>query len=160
MELSTAAAAFLIGLVSGLRAFTGLLALVWSYALGWLDAASAPFGFIDSWLTRVLVTILALGEYVGDKLPSAPDRTAIPGLLARILLGGFSGWCLGQGREEFAVYSAVLAAIGAVLGAFGGLHLRRRVPGWLGVKDAWVGAAEDIIALAGSFAIIYLLSAA
>lgn len=157
MDISLAAAALLIGIVTGLRAFTGHLVIVWSVFLGWISLAGTPFGLLDSWIARVVVTLLALGEYVADKLPSAPDRTAAAGLAARIVLGTLCGVYLGWPTVASSVMLGALGAVGAVSGAYAGLNVRRRLPSSLGISDLWVAIIEDLLAITAGFATVYFL---
>jgi uncharacterized membrane protein len=46
---------------------------------------------MGSTVAVIIFTLLAVVELVADQLPSTPSRTAPPGLIARIVLGGLSG---------------------------------------------------------------------
>lgn len=51
MNTGVLVAAFGIGVVSGLRAFTGPLVIVWSAFLGWLYVLATPIAFAASSIT-------------------------------------------------------------------------------------------------------------
>lgn len=149
---------FGIGLVAGLRSFAAP-ALVCAAALaGYLNLANTPLSFLALPVTAIIVLILAFGELIGDKLPKTPARTALPGLSARILTGAVSGAALSAsatGGGSFG-FGAVLGALGGLVGCFGGYQARVRLGKALKVKDAFVGVAEDIIAIGLGCAVIAL----
>ena len=93
--------AFLIGFFTGLRSLTPTAVTAWAAHLGWLKVPS-PLSWIGTLPAAAILTLFALVELVTDKLPKTPSRTAPPGLIARILLGGLSGACVasagGEGR--------------------------------------------------------------
>ena len=86
---------FAIGLVSGLRTFTGAAAVTWAAHLGWINLSGSPLAFMGSMWALGIFTILALVEYVTDQLPSTPARTVPMQLGARLVLGILAGVCLG-----------------------------------------------------------------
>jgi uncharacterized membrane protein len=90
--------AFLIGLFAGLRSLTPPAAVAWAVHLGWLKLAR-PLSLIGSLPAVIILSLLALTELILDKLPNTPNRTAPPGLIARIVTGGFTGACVSLGRR-------------------------------------------------------------
>ncbi len=66
--------AFLIGVVAGLRALTAPAAVSWAARLGWLHLNNTPLGFLGFAATPYIVSVLALAELIGDKLPKTPSR--------------------------------------------------------------------------------------
>ena len=87
--------AFLIGVVAGLRAMTAPAAVSWAARLGWLNLAGSPLAFLGFAWTPYIVTLLALGELVNDKLPKTPSRKSPPQFIARILSGALCGAAIG-----------------------------------------------------------------
>jgi uncharacterized membrane protein len=79
--------AFLIGIFAGLRSLTSPVTMAWAAHLGWLKL-EAPLSYIGSLPSVVILTLLAVAELVGDKLPRTPNRTAPLGLIARLVIGG------------------------------------------------------------------------
>ena len=136
-----------IGIVAGLRAMTAPALVSWAAGLGWLDLHGTPLGFVGSTAAVAILSLGAVGEYVNDKLPKTPSRTALPGLLARIVTGGLSGACLCVSAGQSLVAGGLLGAIGAVLGAFGGYQVRTRLVRSLNVKDIFVAIPEDLVAI-------------
>jgi uncharacterized membrane protein len=100
-----------------------------------------------------IFSILAVAEYVADKLPQTPSRTTPGPLMARIVMGGLSsaGLCISGGRLLLA--GAVLGGIGGIIGAFSGYQFRKLVSG-LGVNDRVVAIVEDLIAIGLAYLIV------
>lgn len=94
-----------------------------------------------------IFTLLAILELVADKLPKTPARTAPVGLIARVITGALCGACLYAAGAASPLPGALLGIIGALIGTFGGYHLRRALVTNLNVKDIMIAVAEDIIAI-------------
>ena len=135
-----------IGVIAGLRSLTPPAAVAWSVRLGWLHLQGSPFAFMESNAALVGLSILALGEMVADLLPSVPRRTALAPLVARMFSGGFCGACLCASVNRSLGIGAALGAVGAVLGAFAGYEIRKRLVTKLNIKDLIVALSEDLIA--------------
>ena len=147
-------AAFLIGLISGLRSLTGLAVTAWSVRLGWITLRGTPLSFLGSWASVGVFTFFAILEYFTDKLPKTPPRTAPLGLFARVVCGALSGAALAAtGGNQLAI-GAVLGGLGGVVGAFVGYQIRTRAVKALNVQDFYVAVVEDFIAIFGGLAII------
>ena len=136
-----------IGFVAGLRTFLAPAAVAWAVRLGWLNLHGSPFAFMESNLALGGLTIGALGELVADLVPSIPKRTAVAPLLARLLSGAFCGACLCASANRSLPIGAVLGAAGAIMGAFSGYEIRRRLVAKLNVKDVFIALSEDVVAL-------------
>ena len=141
---------FVIGLVSGLRAFTGVAAVAWAAHLGWINLAGSPLAFMGSKWALGVFTILAIVEYVTDQLPSTPARTVPMQLGARVVLGGLAGGCLGIAGDAW-IAGAVCGVIGALVGTFGGYRLRTGLVQSLKVPDIAIAIPEDLIAIGLGF---------
>jgi uncharacterized membrane protein len=141
--------AFLIGLFGGLRALTAPAVTAWAVHLGWLKL-DGPLTLIGSLPSVVIFTLLAVVELVADKLPQTPSRTAPPGLIARILMGGLTGACVAAGGGQGAVLGAVFGIVGGLVGCFGGYQARTGLVKALGIPDIYVALLEDLVAIGGS----------
>jgi uncharacterized membrane protein len=146
--------AFLIGVVAGLRALTAPAAVSWAARLQWLDLDRTPLSLMGSTVAVSVFTLVALGELVADKLPSTPARTALPGLIGRIVFGGLCGACLAAAGTASMVAGTVLGAAGGVAGAFGGYEARTRLVRALKVPDAVVACVEDAVAIGAGLYIV------
>jgi uncharacterized membrane protein len=136
-----------IGFVAGLRAFTAPAIVAWGAHLGWLNLNDSHFAFMGSTASVIILSIFAIGELIGDKLPTTPKRTAIPALLARIVMGGLCGGSLYAAAIHSSGTGIVLGGIGALIGTFGGYEIRKRLVNNLHIKDFFVAICEDLIAV-------------
>jgi uncharacterized membrane protein len=66
--------ALLIGGVAGLRAFTPVAAISWAAWLGWIDLGATPLAFLGNIVAVIILSLIAVGELVGDQLPAMPSR--------------------------------------------------------------------------------------
>ena len=82
-------------------------------------------------------------------MPWTPNRTSIPGLIARIVMGKVTGACVAAAGGQSIWLGAVCGAVGGVVGCFGGYQARTRTVKALGKPDIYVALAEDLICVAG-----------
>jgi len=144
---------FLIGVLAGLRSLTPAAIVAWAAKLGWMKL-EAPFAWMGSSITVAIATVLAIVELVTDKLPSTPSRTAPPGLIARIVLGGLAGACVAMGGGQAYLGGAMAGIIGALVGTFGGYQVRTRTAKALGVPDIVIALVEDLITIGCSLWVV------
>jgi uncharacterized membrane protein len=140
--------AFLIGVVTGLRSLTAPAAVAWAAHSGWLNLHGSRLSFMGSTPAVVTFVLLALAEVVADKLPNTPSRTALPGLIARMMFGAVCGACIAAGGSQSAVIGAFLGLVGGLAGAFSGFQTRTRLVKLLKVPDFAVAVVEDVVAIA------------
>ena len=145
--------AFLIGFFAGLRSLTPPAVTAWAAYLGWLKVPS-PLSWIGTTTAAVIFTMLALVELVTDKLPKTPSRTAPPGLIARILLGGLSGACVASAGVGRILLGVVLGIVGALAGTYGGYQARTRLVKALGTPDFVIALLEDLVTIGGSLWVV------
>jgi uncharacterized membrane protein len=145
--------AFLIGFFAGLRSLTPPAVTAWAAHLGWLKVSS-PLSWIGTMPAAVILTLFALVELVTDKLPKTPSRTAPPGLIARIMLGGLTGACVASAGGKGIVLGAVLGIVGALAGTYGGYQARTRLVKMLGTPDFVIAILEDLVAIGGSLWVV------
>ena len=145
--------AFLIGLFAGLRSLTPPAAVAWAVHLGWLKLAR-PLSLVGSLPAVIILSVLAIGEIIYDKLPNTPNRTAPPGLIGRIVTSGFTGACVSIGGGQSGFVGAGLGAIGGVVGCFAGYHARAWLVRSLRQPDFNVALVEDLLAIGGSLFIV------
>jgi uncharacterized membrane protein len=149
------ALAFGIGFVAGLRSLTAPAAVAWAAHLGWLHLQGSKLAFMSSTVAVAIFSLLAIGELIADKLPMTPRRTALPPLLARLVSGSLCGACLAVSANQSLVMCGLAGAAGAIVAAFAGYQLRRRIVATLHSKDFPIAICEDAVAIALA---IFLLS--
>ena len=144
--------AFLIGVTAGMRTFTPLAAVSWGAHLGWLHLENTGLAFLGYRATPYVLTALALGELINDKLPKTPSRKAPAAFGARIASGALSGAALGAPGGAL-VAGLVAGALGAVAGTLGGYEARTRLAKAIGGKDLPIALLEDAVAICAAIGI-------
>jgi uncharacterized membrane protein len=124
----------------------------WGAGLGWFNLAGSPLNFMASPITRYILSFLAFGELINDKLPKTPSRKVPPQFIARVVTGAFSGAVLGASRNSLAG-GLIAGAIGAVAGTLGGASVRGALAKIAG-KDLPVALLEDVVAILGALFIV------
>jgi uncharacterized membrane protein len=135
-----------IGLIAGLRSMTAPAVVCWAVHLNWLDLHGTRLVLLGSPETVAIVTLLAIGELVADKLPSTPNRTTAFPLFARVLMGALCGAAICVGGGASIRTGAAIGAVAGVAGAFAGYSVRHALVQNLKLPDGVVAVAEDLIA--------------
>jgi uncharacterized membrane protein len=104
--------------------------------------------------TASLISALAVGELVADKLPGTPNRTEPAGLAVRVLTGGFSAGALCASKGRLVAADAILGGLAAIAGAFIGYATRRRLHENFHLSDIALAVAEDAIAIGGGVLLV------
>lgn len=148
MKLHDLLPSILIGAVASARSMTPMAALAGAH----LAERRTPGRLIL--LRQPLFTTgavaMGVGELLGDKMKSAPDRTVFLGLLARIMSAGIAGAALApRGRERT---GAVLAVATAVPLAYLTLAARKRSMREIGQTRS--GLIEDALVVAAGITIV------
>ncbi|QRN97806.1 DUF4126 family protein [Archangium violaceum] len=151
MERSGVLAAAGLGAVAGMRSFSApailsiLLARDGGSVQGRIEQA------LSSKVGGRTLSMLALGELVGDKLPNIPARTAPPALAGRILSGALVGAALARRDKQPVLGPVLLGAAAAVASSFAFSALRRFATQRLHVPNIVAGLLEDaLVAMAGT----------
>jgi uncharacterized membrane protein len=153
MFMPVYALAFLIGVIAGLRSLTAPAVVSWAARVGWVHLENTWLAFLGFAITPYIVSVLALGELINDKLPKTPSRKAPAPFAARIVMGALSGAALGAPSE--ATPGGVAAGVlGAVAGTLGGYEARIRAGKAIGGRDLPVALTEDAIAIVGAVWIV------
>ena len=144
--------AFLVGLTTGLRALAPLAIVSWAAHLGWLHLENTSLAFLGATVTSWILTLLALGELVTDKLPTTPSRKIPMQFAARIVTGALSGAALAAPAGAW-ITGMVAGIIGAIVGTLAGAELRGRLSRLVG-NDLPIALLEDVIAIGGALLIV------
>jgi uncharacterized membrane protein len=138
-------ASLLVGVVAGLRAVTAPAIVAWAAWLGAIPVAGTWAGFFASPWAVLVFSVLALGEFVTDQLPSTPSRKVPPQFGARLVSGGLCGAALGA-TAGATLLGLVAGVAGAVLGTLGGAEARARLAAGFG-RDRPAAFLEDAVAI-------------
>ena len=151
--MSKYALAFLIGVVAGLRSMTAPAVVSWGARLGWLHLENTWLAFLGSPITPYILSVLAIGELINDKLPKTPSRKTPVPFAARVVVGALCGAALGASSQ--ALVGGLLAGmLGAVAGTLGSYEVRSRAVKAIGGKDLPIALLEDALAICGAFLIV------
>jgi uncharacterized membrane protein len=151
--MSTYVLAFLIGIAAGLRSMTAPAAVSWAARLGWLHLENTWLAFLGFAATPYILSALAIGELIADKLPKTPSRKSPMGFIARIVSGALCGAAVGATRQAL-IGGLMAGALGAIAGTLGGYEFRVRLATAIGGKDLPIALLEDAIAICGSFLVV------
>jgi uncharacterized membrane protein len=149
--------AFLIGAVAGLRSMTAPAAVSWAARLGWLHLENTWLAFLGFAATPYVVSVLAIGELIVDKLPKTPSRKAPAPFIGRIVIGALCGAAMGASGQVI-LGGLIAGALGAGAGTLGGYEFRSRLVRAIGGNDLPIALLEDAIAIGGALLIVSRLS--
>jgi uncharacterized membrane protein len=150
------ASAFLIGVIAGLRSLTAPAVVSWAARLGWLHLENTWLAFLGFAITPYVLSVLAIGELINDKLPKTPSRKTLVPFAARVVTGALSGAAVGASTNWL---GGLLAGIlGVVAGTLAGYNFRTAVVKATGGKDFPIALLEDAIAIGGAFWVVSRLS--
>jgi uncharacterized membrane protein len=137
--------AFLIGTASGLRALIGLAAVSWAARFGIWPLDHTWLAFLGYAFTPYILTLMATGELVNDKLPKTPSRLVAPQFITRIVTSALCGLAIGLSGNGM-ITGLVAGIIGAVAGTYGGAKARSLLARTFG-RDLPAALLEDAVAL-------------
>jgi len=146
-----------LGACTGLRTMTPIAVVCWFAFYHQVLHLSGWRGFTANLFSVIIFTIFALGELIGDKLPKTPSRTAAPGLIARIVFGGFVGLILAQPVVLHPSEAIFVGMLGAVVGTYAGWFVRTRTVTALKCPDWPIALTEDALAIGLSITFVHLV---
>ena len=139
-----------LGAVTGLRSMSGPALLSRAVVDGRVqNLEDTRFAALGSPKTAIALSVLQVGELVGDKLPATPSRTNLLPLLGRAGFGALVGAALFASEEDGTLSGGVLGAGAAVTAAYAGEKLRASIGESTALPDQVVALFEDGIALLG-----------
>jgi uncharacterized membrane protein len=150
-------AAIGIGAIAGLRSMTAPAVVTWAANQGWIQSPTRRLAFLQNRTTVSIISVLAVGELVLDKLPSTPNRTEPFGLAIRFLTGGLSAGAVCAPKKKLVAAGAVVGGLAAIAGAFIGYETRRRLREKLHLSDMPIAIAEDALAVGGGILLVHRL---
>ncbi len=131
-----------------MRSFTPLAVAAWFARSGRLPVRGTWAAWLAHPAAVGLLTAGACGEYVGDKLPGTPARTAPVPLLGRIAFGGLVGAIVATAFRRPIAGGIALGALSAAAGSFGGYYARRSLTHGAGLPDLPVALSGDLASIA------------
>ncbi|MDN3583298.1 DUF4126 family protein [Mucilaginibacter flavus] len=110
----------------------------------------SPLEFMQSKNVALALKVLAVGELIGDKLPSAPDRIKKRSVGFRMLSGALAGASVYKAIGGKAAMGALIGGASALASTFGSFYLRKGVVKTTRIMDPLVGAIEDALVIGSS----------
>jgi len=144
-----------IGAIAGLRSMAAPAIISMAARRKAFRIRESRLKFLQSNNAGIVLSALAVGELVADKLPFTPNRTSAGLLAPRIASGSLCGAVLASAAKRSVALGALFGGIGAVAGSFAGYQLRRRISRKL--PPLSIAAAEDALTLTGGLAIASLV---
>ncbi len=135
-----------LGFVAGLRSMTPLAWLSRTSKLN-PEPANAAEEALDSPTARIVTSMLASGELIGDKLPIIPSRLKPGPLTGRLLIGGLVGMRICRRYHQSLVVGAILGAASAGAGSYAGNYVRTKLAENTKIPKFALGLAEDGLAM-------------
>lgn len=140
----------LIGAVASCRSMTPMASIAAARIAG--RKTPGELVLLDRPVFKAGALAMGVGELLGDKMKTAPDRTVPLGLLARVASAGIAGAALApQGRERAGAAVAVATAVPL---AYVTLAARKRAMASIGQTRS--GLIEDALIVAAGAAIVAL----
>jgi uncharacterized membrane protein len=158
--LSWVVAIPLLGFVTGLRSMTPMAVLSWFAFLGRVPEVDDTWAWwVGKLPLAILLTVLAIAEYVADKLPQIGNRTAPAPLVWRLALGGLIGAIVAIALDGSSLEAGLLAVLCALAGTFLGFHIRKEIVERVDCADWQAAGAEDVIAVTCSVIAMGIITA-
>lgn len=140
----------LIGAVASARAMTPMATIAAARLMG--RRTPGRLVLLDRPVFKLGALTMGVGELVGDKMKTAPDRTVLLGLSARVMSAGIAGAALApRGREQAGAITAIAAAIPLAYLTLAG---RKRAIARIGQTRS--GLIEDVLMVAAGVVIVAL----
>lgn len=136
-----------LGAVAGVRSMSAPALLSRAASRGDIGGIEGtPFAFLASPRAARILTVLAVGEALADKLPFSPDRISAPGLIGRMASGALVGGALFAAAERRAAIGAGLGLLAAAAASYPSYYLRVKTQEKLDAPNWAVGLVEDALA--------------
>jgi uncharacterized membrane protein len=128
---------------------TPLAVVSWAARLGRLHVENTWLAFLGVALTPYILSALAIGELINDKLPKTPSRKTPAPFAFRVVAGALCGAVFG-GAGQSLIGGLLAGALGGVAGTLGGYEFRARLVRATAGKDLPIALLEDAIAICGA----------
>ena len=140
-DLTWQAATF--GALAGMRASSAPALLSSHFCKHPASLKRSRLNWFCSARTSGILSAMAAGEVLGDKLPAAPDRIAPTGLIGRAVSGALAGAVLDKAAGSRRPYALWIGAGAAVAAAFASFYIRKALSEK--ISDRKVAVMEDLL---------------
>ena len=150
MTLRSLMPSVLIGAVASARSMTPMATLAAARLVG--RNTPGRLLLVERPMFKFGALAMGVGELLGDKMKTAPDRTVFLGLLARVMSAGIAGTALApRGRELAGATAAVSTAVPLAY-----LTLAARKQAIVRIGQTRSGLIEDVLIVATAVAVVAL----
>ncbi|MFD2872171.1 DUF4126 family protein [Mucilaginibacter ximonensis] len=146
-----------IGVLAGMRSASA--PAITSYILSHHKTKALAKSGLSFMQTNVIANglkYMAIAEFIGDKLPTAPDRVKPVSIVARCVSGALAGAGIFKASGGNARLGALIGASAAVASTYGSFFLRKATVKASGVIDPIIGALEDALVVGAGVGIAQL----
>lgn len=144
--------ALVVGIISGMR--TGASLRFTRSLVANSNTNSGLVRFFQKKHATPGIGLLGIGELVADKLPQMPDRTAKGGPIIKAGAAALCGAAIYQAESKKAITGAIVGGLAALASTYVFCYIRKAVSNKTGVRDVYIGAAEDALAIATGNALL------
>lgn len=141
-----------LGVMSGMRTTAGLFFT--NSLVSNSHSKSGLVRFLQKKPVTAGITLMGMTELVIDKLPGTPDRIAKGGIIFRTAAGALCGAAIYQADGKKAITGAVIGSFAALASTYLFFYGRKTLGERTGIKDHFIGAAEDALAIAGGIVLV------
>lgn len=138
--------AFLLGTASGLRStFAPTILSVRNQYRNDRRLEGTAFAPFASPNVATLLKIMAVGEFIVDKLPKAPNRIAPLPLAVRVTMGALAGSAVFEAGRGSKLTGALIGGFATLTASYIGFYVRRGIKDRFGLPDMVVALVEDAV---------------
>ena len=144
-----------LGILAGMRTFSA--PCIASHILSHdhsKNLSKSPLGLLQSDKVAIGLKIFAVAEFVGDKLPSAPNRIKPVGVIARCLSGSLAGAAIYKASGGNPYIGAIVGSVSAFGSTFGSFFLRKSLSEKTKRVDPVIGVIEDALVIGAGFGLV------
>jgi uncharacterized membrane protein len=116
--------------------------------------SKSPLKFMQSDKVAAALKLFAAFEFVGDKLPSTPNRTKPIGVVFRCLSGSLAAASVFKVTGNNPLVGAAIGSVAAFGSTFGSYLLRKGMVKKTGVPDPVIGAVEDALVIGAGVGLV------
>lgn len=113
-----------------------------------------PLNLMQSEKVALALKILAVTEFLGDKLPSAPNRISPTALTGRFLSGALAGASIYKASGNKAITGALIGGATAAASTFISFFIRKNTVKRTTIIDPVIGMIEDALVTASGAGLI------
>ncbi|HEY9533012.1 MAG TPA: DUF4126 family protein [Mucilaginibacter sp.] len=146
-----------IGLLAGMRSASA--PAITSYILSHHKSkvlAKSGLNFMQTNIIANGLKYMAIAEFIGDKLPTAPNRIKPVAVTARCIAGALAGAGIFKASGGNTWLGALIGSSTAIASTFGSFFLRKATVKASGVVDPIIGALEDALVVGAGVGIARL----